>query len=207
MAIAGDPGHAAPPPARQPNDTDPGDAAETIENVAPRFVGNVFELGDSLWAVHAVQGSGANSALRWYQIDETANTVLQTGLINDVNRDFHEPTIAANDRGDVVIGYTCSGPTLAASVCVSVGQTTAGVTSFENPAILVSGAGPYYRDFCTPTMANPCNERNRWGDYSATVIDPVEPVRVLDVPGVHVRRCDRRHRAGRGREWPVGNAC
>lgn len=172
VAITGDPGHAAPPAARQPNDTDTTDT-ETIENVAPRFVGNVVEVGDSLWAVHAVAGSGSNSALRWYEIDETTNTVLQTGLVDDPNRDFHEPSIAVNPRGDVVIGYTCSGPTLAASVCVSVGQTSAGITTFEPPAILVTGGGVYHRDFRNPTTGAP--SRNRWGDYSATVVDPVDP--------------------------------
>ncbi|HEX6597104.1 MAG TPA: hypothetical protein VF045_09225, partial [Acidimicrobiales bacterium] len=174
VAIAGDPGHAAPPAARQPTD-DVGES-NTIENVAPRFVGNVFELGNSLWAVHSVLGSTpTNAALRWYEINETTNTVIQTGLIDDPNRDFHEPTIAVNNNGDVVIGYTCSGPALAASVCVSLGTTAAGVTTFQAPAVVVTGTGDYYRDFCTPTMANPCAERNRWGDYSATVIDPVNP--------------------------------
>jgi len=171
VPIAGAPAHAAPPPARQPQDTDPADT-ETIENVAPQFVGNVFEQGNSLWAVHAVQGSGSNSALRWYEIDETTNTVLQTGLIDDPNRDFHEPSIAVSELGNVVIGYTCSGPTLAASVCVSVGETSAGVTTFEAPAILFTGAGYYYRDFRNPMTGLP--NRNRWGDYSATVIDPVD---------------------------------
>jgi Ca2+-binding RTX toxin-like protein len=175
VAITGDPGHAAPPAARQPPD-DVGES-NTIENVAPRFVGNVFELGNSLWAVHSVQGTGANAALRWYEINETTNTVIQTGLIDDTTRDFHEPSIAVNAHGDVLIGYTCSGPSLAASVCVSLGQTAAGVTTFQPPTVLQTGAGDYYRDFCTPTVANPCNERNRWGDYSATVIDPVNPCR------------------------------
>lgn len=172
VAIGGDPGHAAPPAARQP--VDGAGESETIENVAPRFVGNVFELGDSLWAVHSVAGTGANAALRWYEINEVTNTVIQTGLIENTNQDFHEPTIATNDHGDVVIGYTCSGPNLAASVCVSLGQTAGGVTTFAAPVVLVTGAGFYYRDFCTPPG---CSERNRWGDYSATVIDPVNPCR------------------------------
>ncbi|MGH3362840.1 MAG: hypothetical protein ACRDOM_10330, partial [Nocardioides sp.] len=172
VPIAGDPGHAGPPAARQPDDTDAGDAAETIENVAPRFVGNVVERGNSLWAAHAVQGSGANSAIRWYQINESTNTVQQTGLVDDPNRDFHEPSITVNAHGDVVIGYTCSGPTLSPSVCVSLGQTAGGVTTFQAPEILATGNGYYYRDSCTPPG---CNERNRWGDYSATVVDPVDP--------------------------------
>lgn len=168
VAITGDPGHAPPPGrARQPSDGSVGATSDDIENVAPRFVGYVVELGNSLWAVHSVMGSsGANAALQWYEINETTNTVIQDGLIDDPNRDFHEPSIQVNEHGDVVIGYTCSGPTLAASVCVSVGTTTAGVTTFQAPAILVTGDGYYHQQF---------RNRNRWGDYSATMIDPVDP--------------------------------
>ncbi|MBI5547955.1 MAG: DUF11 domain-containing protein [Deltaproteobacteria bacterium] len=173
VGIIGDPGHTTPPAARQPQDTDTTDT-ETIENIAPRFVGNVVVIGNSLWAVHAVQGSTTtNSALRWYEINETTNTVIQSALINDPTRDFHEPSIAVNARGDVVIGYTCSGPNLSPSVCVSVGQTSGGVTTFEAPAILFTGNGYYHRDFGSGSPRTP--SRNRWGDYSATVIDPVDP--------------------------------
>ncbi|MCP3981127.1 MAG: DUF11 domain-containing protein [bacterium] len=168
VAIAGDPGHAAPPAARQPHPFDP---TATLENVAPRFVSNVFEQGNSLWAVHSVLGSAANAALRWYEIDESTNTVIQTGLIEDSDEDYHEPSIAVNPFGDVVIGYTCSGPNLAASACISVGETAAAVTTFEPPFVVQVGDGHYWRDRRDP----PDNERNRWGDYSATVIDPSDP--------------------------------
>ncbi|MCB9850982.1 MAG: hypothetical protein H6817_09805 [Phycisphaerales bacterium] len=164
VGITGDPGHASPPAARQPHPNDP---SVTLENVAPRFVANVFELGDSLWAVHSVQGSGSNAALRWYEIDETTNTVLQTGLIENTDEDYHEPSIVASPLGDVVIGYTCSGPNLAPSSCVSVGETNAGTTTFAARTILQTGAGHYFQDGGTG--------RNRWGDYSATVIDPTNP--------------------------------
>ena len=140
VAIAGDPGHAAPPAARQPDDSDAGDGLETIENVAPRFVANPVVIGNRMWAVHAVQGSAANSAVRWYEINEAANTIVQTGLIDNPNFDFHEPSIAVNEFGHVVIGYTCSGPNLAASVCVSVGTTAGGCDD-------VPGAGDRVRRF------------------------------------------------------------
>jgi len=174
VAITGDPGHTAPPAARQPDDSDAGDGIETIENVAPRFVSNVIVVGGSIWAVHAVEGpaAGANSGLQWYEINEATNTVIQTGVIDDPNVDFHEPAIAVNTFGHVVIGSTCSGPNLAASVCASVGTTTAGVTTFQAPAIVFGGSGTYYRDFCTPPG---CSERNRWGDYSSVVVDPSDP--------------------------------
>lgn len=160
--ITGDPGHAAPPDARQPHPT-----GRTIENVAPRFVSNLVKQGGSVWAVHAVAGNFGNSALRWYEIDEATNTVLQTGLIEDKDQDFHEPSIAVNEFGNVMIGYTCSGERLAPSSCVSIGRTDGGVTTFEAPIVLRVGDGHYYRDYPPG--------RNRWGDYSATVVDPVNP--------------------------------
>ena len=157
--IAGDPGHLTPPPARQPA----ADLGATIENVAPRFVANVVEIGDSLWAVHAVAGTGINSALRWYEIEESTDTMLQSGLIEDTGEDYHEPSIAVNAFGDVVVGFTCSGPSLNASTCIAVGKTVAGVTTFEAQQVVTPGAGLYY------VLGR---GRNRWGDYSATLVDP-----------------------------------
>jgi len=157
--IAGDPGHANPPAARQPA-ADPG---ATIENVAPRFVSNVVEVGDSIWAVHSVAGSGSNAALQWYEIQESTDTLLQSGLIEDLSEDYHEPSIAVNSMGDVVIGYSCSGPSLNVSTCISVGETIAGVTSFDPRQIVTAGAGLYFQLV---------RGRNRWGDYSATLVDP-----------------------------------
>jgi len=160
--IVGAPFTSTAPPARQPHPS-----GFTIENVSPRIVANVFEQGNSLWAVHSVAGSFGNSAVRWYEINESTNTVLQTGLIEDPNEDYHEPSIAVNGFGNVVIGYTCSGPSLQPSACVSVGETVGGVTTFENPLVLRLGAGHYYE--------TAGDSRNRWGDYSATVIDPADP--------------------------------
>jgi len=165
-SITGDPGHATAAAARQPSPS-----GQTIENVSPRFVGNVFELDGRLWAVHAVLGSTGNSALRWYEIDEGMNDVLQTGMIEDADIDFHEPSIAVNLFGSVMIGFTGSGPNHAPSSYVSVGLTVGASTVFDAPILLKQGAGHYWRDFRNP----PASERNRWGDYSATVIDPVDP--------------------------------
>jgi hypothetical protein len=162
--IAGAPFVSTAPPARQPHPFDP---SVTIENVSPRIVANVFEQDDSLWAIHAVLGNFGNSAIRWYEIDEVTNNLLQTGLIENANQDFFDPSIAVNEFGDVVIGYTCSGPSLSPSACVSVGETVNGITTFEIPLLLQQGAGHYYRTFS--------GSRNRWGDYSATVVDPVDP--------------------------------
>ncbi len=148
------------PPARQPGGI-------PIENVSPRFNSSVVEVGDSLWGVHAVQGSSGNSALRWYEVDANTNTVLQSGMIDDPNVDFLDPSIAVNPSGVVMIGFTGSGPTQFASAMAAFGTTDSmGATSFQAPQVLQAGTSDYFLDFGSG--------RNRWGDYSATVVDPVD---------------------------------
>ncbi len=168
--VQNDPGHSPPAlsindiyQARQPDNPD--GSPLTIENVAPRFVGNVVKKNDYMWAVHSVRGQGiVDTALRWYKIAPTPTQVLKSGLIENANEDFHEPSIAVNALGDIVVGYTCSGPSLPASSCVSIGETQAFDIVFEKPQILALGQGRYYVDYNSG--------RNRWGDYSATVVDP-----------------------------------
>ena len=190
VAIGGDPGHAAPPAARQPDDSDAGDGLETIENVAPRLVANPVVIGTRMWAVHAVQGNAANSAVRWYEIDEAANTIVQTGLIDNPAIDFHEPSIAVNQFGHVVIGYTCSGPNLAASVCVSVG-TTAVVSRRFSRRLSVRRLRTDIVICGTPTMANPCAVTQSMGRLQRDCARSHRSRYILGVSGIH--------RPGRGK--------
>lgn len=156
------PAYAAAPQARQPGPND------NIENVSPRITSNVMEVGDSLWAVHAVLDPVfGGSAIRWYEIDETNNNLLQTGLINDPELDFYDASIAANANGDVVIGFSGSGDNQFISAYAVTGTTDAGVTTFGIPQVMQAGAAEYTVDFGSG--------RVRWGDYSATVVDPLDP--------------------------------
>ncbi len=153
-------------PAFQPApDGDQPGGASPLENVTPRFTGNVFEIGNSMWAVHTVlDNATGNSAIRWYEIDEVTNAVLQTGTFADPALDFLDPSIAVNAAGAVVIGATGTGLNQFPSTYAFVGQTTAGVTSFGTAMLLHAG-----------TASQNFGGRNRWGDYSATVIDPSNP--------------------------------
>lgn len=156
------PPYSGAPNARQPGGTLP------LENVSPRFTGNVMEVDGSLWAAHAVLDPNNNSsAVRWYEIDEVTNALLQTGLITDPNLDFLDPSIAVNSSGTVVVGYTGTGPNQNPSAFASIGTTVGGVTTFDPPLLTQAGAGTYNVTFGSG--------RNRWGDYSATVVDPDDP--------------------------------
>ena len=135
-----------------------------LENVSPRFNSNVVVKNGSLWAVHAVAGSSGNSAVRWYEIDPTTNTLLQTGLIEDPALDFLDASVAVNSAGQVVVGFTGTGAGQFPSSMAAIASTDAGVTTFADPIVLAEGLGNYNVTFGTG--------RNRWGDYSATQLDP-----------------------------------
>lgn len=155
------PFYTAPNVARQP-------AAPDLENDAARFGSAVVQVNGSLWAAHAVRGTNNNSAIRWYEIDATTNAVKQTGLIDVAISDFYYPSIAVNDQGAVVIGYSGSGPNQFVSSMASYGVTDAGtgVTTFSAPTVLAAGTANYNLTFG--------GGRNRWGDYSNTVVDPFD---------------------------------
>lgn len=153
--------YTAPNLGRQPGGND------NIEIGDGRLSGAPVRIGNSLWAVHNVQGPTGNSVIRWYEIDATTNAVKQTGTIADPNLDFYEPSIAVNSSGNVVIGFSGSGDNQPISTYAAVGRTNGGTTAFGTPTLLKQGNGTYFMDFGMG--------RNRWGDYSATVVDPINP--------------------------------
>ena len=153
-----------PPTADQPG------TAQNLNTGDARLSGNVVEVGGSLWAVQCVTDSATgNAAVRWYEIDEATNAVLQSGTISDANLDFYFPSIAVNSSGDVVIGFSGSGDSQFVSSYAAVGTTTGGATTFNTPMVLQTGMADY-------EILDGIS-RNRWGDYSATVVDPTDSTR------------------------------
>ena len=137
-----------------------------IDTGDTRFSGNVVLVGGSLWGVHSRDLSG-RSAIDWYRIDAVTNAIQQSGTISDASRSFYFPSIAANAFGDVVIGFSGSSATTFASSFAVVGATVAGTTTFSGPTLLKAGLDDY--------QLTDGSGRNRWGDYSATVLDPNNP--------------------------------
>ena len=120
--------------------------------------------------------------------------VLQTGLIETATSDYYYPSVAVNDAGVVVIGFSGSGPTQFISSMAAYGSTTAGNTTFQAPVVLAAGTATYDVTFGSG--------RNRWGDYSSTVVDPTdsnkfwtfqERVSALNTWGVQITEIDFQH--------------
>jgi hypothetical protein len=151
------------------------DGTQTLDGVDFRIgQNNVYQVGNVIWAADSIltslsYGSGGYDAIRWYEIDETTNTVLQSGTISDPHHDYIDPAIAANAAGDVVIGFSATGDSTTSDypgAWYVAGTTTAGVTTFGTPTPLRNGSSNY-------SIGG--GGRNRWGDFSAISVDPNNP--------------------------------
>ncbi len=139
--------------ALQPN---PGALLDAGDN---RFSSNLILKNGSIWGVQTV--STDRSAIRWFEIDQNTNQLLQEGLIADSKLDFYFGSIAVNEFNNIAIGFSASGESQFASSYAVLGETQSGVTTFGKPLLLKAGADNYFG--------------GRWGDYSATVLDPTDP--------------------------------
>jgi hypothetical protein len=150
--------YGSPPLAVQNNGPD------NIETGDNRFSGSVIMGGDGkVWGVQSVSVNG-HAALRWVQIDPITNALLQEGLITKTGFDYYYGSIAVNSLGTVVIGFSGSSGTTFASAYAVEGTTTGATTIFGDPILLKAGVSSYDIEFGSG--------RNRWGDYSATWVDP-----------------------------------
>lgn len=131
------------------------------------FAGELIRQNGILWGTETVSIDD-RAIQRWFKIDEATNTLLQEGVIQDPDLEYYYGSIAVNESGDVVIGFSGSGENQFISAYAALGHTDEfGNTTFDDPVLLKQGVDTYNRDFGSG--------RNRWGDYSATVVDPNDP--------------------------------
>ncbi len=140
-----------------------------INSVDSRMQNVMFRNG-KLWAVHHVflpANNPQRCAVQWWELD-TAGVLLNHGRIEDNTNvfSFAFPTIAVNSYNDVLIGYDVFSSTQYASAGYSYKAYSD--NDFRTYYQFKDGLAPYYKTFG--------GNRNRWGDYSATCVDPVNDV-------------------------------
>jgi hypothetical protein len=135
-----------------------------------RFSAYAVQIDGSIWAAQTTRVDG-RLGVRWYEIDAATDSLLQFGDVTDPTLDLYFPSIAVNHFGQVVIGISGSSETDFAGAYAAVGETLGGVTSFGAPLLLQAGLADFEQ--IDPEFS----WRNRWGDYSATVVDPSDPFR------------------------------
>jgi hypothetical protein len=103
-------------------------------------------------------------------LDESTNAVIQEGTISDPNFDYYQGAIAANNFGDVVLAYNRSGPGTGDFIgsYARVGEFSSGILTFDPSDLLLRAGDANYHLFVG-------HSGERWGDYSAVVVDPSDP--------------------------------
>ncbi len=141
------------------------DTATRIKTNTGKMLEAVFRNGHVWCTHHGGFPVPANSqcSVFWYELDpqQMPAPILQAGVI-DGGTDVHHyyPSLAVDASDDMVIGFTRSHPGIYAQGAFA-GRDAAMVPGTVGPVqVLKVGVARY--------------EGLRWGDYSATVIDPVD---------------------------------
>ena len=149
-------------------------SSENIDTEDGRIQSCVYRNG-SLWASHTVYlpatGTPTRTAAQWWQINMSASAlgqVQQFGRIDDpTGANFYAfPTLAVNQYGDVMLGYTHFGTGIYPSGAYSMRLASDPPNTMESEVMLKAGEASYFKDFGTG--------ENRWGDFTATVVDPID---------------------------------
>jgi hypothetical protein len=125
---------------------------------------NVVYRNGSVWATHHVVGPSGKVEAAWYRIDPVSSTIVSQGRVNDPNRWYYYPSIAVNQDNVAAIGFTGSSHTEFAGGYYTIVWPSTGTA--DPVSLLKSGEAPYFKTLSGTS--------NRWGDFSATVVDPTD---------------------------------
>jgi len=149
--------------------------AQTIDTGDTRLL-NVVLRGGQIWTTHhvddPVRDGVGKSEVAWYQVDPAlvntagSNTVPQQGRVSDPVRWYYYPSIAVNDAGCVALGFSGSDAGTFGSAFYTARRPIDTAGTMAPVGMLKGGVDSYYVTF-SGTL-------NRWGDYSATELDPAD---------------------------------
>ena len=148
-------------------------SSNTIETNDSRLLNAVFRNG-YLWATHTVTNdANTKTEIAWYQIDPSLaslsspyGTPVQQVRISDSSRWYYYPSIAVNSNDDAGIGFSGSSNSEYVSAYYTARFSSDTLGTVQSVGVLKSGLAPYYKTYS--------GTENRWGDYSATCIDPAD---------------------------------
>ncbi len=143
-------------------------SVHTIDGGDSRIQNLVYRNG-SLWATHAVflpTLTQTRAALQWWEI-ATNGVVKQLGRRDDSSgkTNYGYPSIAVNKNSDFLIGYSRFASNQYASGNYSFRFAFDATNTLRDDTVFKAGESAYYKTFG--------NADNRWGDYSSTVVDPI----------------------------------
>jgi len=158
----------APSPTGSPDFAPQLGSIQKIQTNDSRMQGVVFRNG-SLWAAQTAflpTAVPTHTAVQWWQIDPVSANTQQFGRVEDLTaQNFYAfPSIAVNGYSDVLLGYSSFSATQFASSNYSFRLGSDPLNVMQPSVQFKAGSAPYYKTYA--------GSRNRWGDYSSTVVDP-----------------------------------
>lgn len=148
-------------------------AARKIDSGDSFIRSNVVFRNGNIWYAQTIGlpapagGVMTHTAAQWTRIDPSG-AFIEGGRIDDPNATatngewYAYPSIAVNANGDVLLGFSNFGWTHYARAAYAMRLNGEG--SMRDPAMIKDGEDYYSKSFT--------GTRNRWGDYSHTMVDP-----------------------------------
>jgi len=141
-----------------------------VETNDTRLLNAVLRKG-MIWTTHHVGNPAGKTEVSWYQLDPTTASVpgpyvmpLQQGRVVDPTRFYYFPSIAVNKEECVALGFSGSDAATFVSAYYTARFPTDPAGTMQPVNLLKAGEAGYVQ---LDSIG-----RNRWGDYSATVVDP-----------------------------------
>jgi hypothetical protein len=148
-----------------------------IHNAVVRTIDGVT----SLWCTNNIGlpagGAPTRYAAQWWQLDANpyAGVIYQQGRVQDPtatvsNGGYHYayPSLAVNRAGDMLIGFSRFSAFEFASAAYALRYNFDPANTTRDPIVFKTGEGYYEKTFGKGS--------NRWGDYSATAVDPLSDI-------------------------------
>jgi hypothetical protein len=123
---------------------------------------------ESLVVNHTVNSGAYQAGVRWYELRgvSTTPTLFQqstfVGNSNDPTQNRWMGSVAQDNAGNMLLGYTKSSPTLLPEIDVA-GRLANDAAGQLGPEILMKASG-----------GSQISTGNRWGDYSTMTVDPYD---------------------------------
>ena len=137
-------------------------------------LGNCVLHNGTIWCAHTVYlpyTVPTRAAAQWFQIGFTGGKaqMVQRGRIDDATNTYSYayPSIAVNKNDDALIGYTRYSSSEYATVAFSFRTASDPPGAMQPGTIFKLGESAYI-------SAGARSGSNRWGDYSATMVDPAD---------------------------------
>ncbi len=134
-------------------------------NTGDARIQTVVERNGLLWACHTITLNG-RTVIQWMQLSPTGN-ILQTNRIamGGANAFRAYPSLAVTADESVIIGYNLFSTSAYASAAYSYRNAGTPYNTLDSEVVYKKGLSSYYKTFS--------GDRNRWGDYSSSAVDPV----------------------------------